>query len=150
MGLQATDAKSRSRTDRCAGQQTGWEDEADDGTTDRAPGSAFPGRVEIVVDVDLAVRVPTDQDEPVDLDQIVGGSLLDSVPITLRCALVRVRSDVQVDRSLDVGSHGSLLLIRRAQPHAVRRTSRRHNAAGPRGNPHPGRTKCSEPRATPG
>jgi hypothetical protein len=37
--------------------------------------------VEVVVDVDLAVGATADEDEPVDLDHVVRGELLDGVPI---------------------------------------------------------------------
>jgi hypothetical protein len=67
--------------------------------------------VEVVVDVDLAVGSTADEDEPVDLDHIIRSSLFDRVPITARGVRVQVGGDVQVDWSLAVRSHGSLLLI---------------------------------------
>jgi len=37
--------------------------------------------VEIVVDVDLPVGAAADEDQPVDLDRVVLGELLDGVPV---------------------------------------------------------------------
>ena len=54
--------------------------------------------MEVVVDLDLAVAATADQDEPVDLDHIVLGELLDGVPVASGGVLIGVRRDVEIDR----------------------------------------------------
>ena len=55
-------------------------------------------RVEVVVDVDLAVVAAADEDEPVELDHIVSGELLDGVPVFSGRVRIGIGRDVQIDR----------------------------------------------------
>jgi hypothetical protein len=59
------------------------EDQPEDRSSDRAPARALGGRVQVVVDVDLAVGVAADEDQPVDLDRARAREILDGVPVSL-------------------------------------------------------------------
>jgi hypothetical protein len=90
-----------------AGDQAGWEDRAEHQSSDRPPFSALGGRMEVVVDVDLAVGAAADENESVDLDRAFVSEFLDRVPVVLRGVGIVVRGDVEIDGGVAVMvSHG--------------------------------------------
>jgi hypothetical protein len=58
--------------------------------------------VQVVVDVDLAVAAAADEDQAVDLDRVVGGELLDRVPVVFGGVCIGVGRDVDIDRRVAV------------------------------------------------
>jgi hypothetical protein len=70
--------------------------------------------VEVIVDVDLAVGAAADKDEPVDLDHVVRGELLDGVPVASGVVRIEVARDIGIDWNASVRCQEHLLLVRRA------------------------------------
>jgi hypothetical protein len=103
---QRSGAGSDTGTYHRAGEQRRREDQPDDRTSDRAPARALAGFVEVVVDVNLAVVAAADEDEPVDLDHVVLGKLLDRIPVASGGVGIVVGRDVEIDGSVDTRCHG--------------------------------------------
>ena len=108
---QCVGARSDSRADRGARKQGGREDQSDDGASNRAPNSALGGLVEVVVNLDLPVGAAADEVEPVDLDRVLLGEVLDAVPIAFRGVRVVIGRDDALR-----GSGGSTVRLRALPP----------------------------------